>query len=120
MAKFGVKRARPENNRQAWACADMLTELEVMGDELAAHFEAAQLRTGRRLRLARIMLDGAKDDTSRRIAHRVVKDWFGQGDLPKRRADVAGVDGTPKGTKTNQNEPPTELIPMELICELAP
>lgn len=42
-------------NRQAWACDDMLTELEAMGDELAAHFEAAQLRTGRRLRLARII-----------------------------------------------------------------
>lgn len=88
MAKFGVKRARPENNRQAWACADMLTELEVMGDELAAHFEAAQIRTGRRLRLARVMLAGAKDETSTRIAHRVIKDWFGRADVPKRQADA--------------------------------
>ncbi len=56
-----------------------LFQLDIIGDGLAeagANFEAATVRTSRRLRLARVMVAGAKDKTSQRIAERVVGEWF--------------------------------------------
>jgi hypothetical protein len=56
-----------------------LFQLGMMGDELAeagSNFEAATERTARRLHLARMMVQGAKDETSLRIAERVVGEWF--------------------------------------------
>lgn len=58
---------------------DELFQLDIIGDELAeagANFEAATVRTSRRLHLARVMVAGAKDETSRRIAGRVITEWF--------------------------------------------
>jgi hypothetical protein len=51
-------------------------QLDFTRTEAGANFEAATVRTSRRLRLARVMVAGAKDKTSQRIAERVVGEWF--------------------------------------------
>ena len=60
-------------NKMAWACTDLLQLCEVLAEEIAAR---QQTPTDSRAKMARVVLQGAANDTSRRLALRLVAPWF--------------------------------------------
>lgn len=56
-------------NRMAWPCADLAPLCEFLGEQLAQH-------DTHRAKFACTVLQGAANDTSRRIAVRLVTPWF--------------------------------------------
>ena len=62
-------------NRMAWQCEDLLTLCEVLAEEIAAR---QQQPVDKRAHMARTVLQGAANDTSRRLALRLVLPWYTQ------------------------------------------
>lgn len=60
-------------NKMAWACTDLLQLCEVLAEEIAAR---QQTPTDNRAKMARVVLQGAANDTSRRLALRLVLPWY--------------------------------------------
>ena len=62
-------------NRLAWQCEDLLALCEVLAEEIATR---QQTPTDNRAKMARVVLQGAANDTSRRLALRLVLPWYTQ------------------------------------------
>lgn len=60
-------------NRMAWQCEDLLTLCEVLAEEIAAR---QQQPVDKRAHMARTVLQGAADNTSRRLALRLLLPWY--------------------------------------------
>ena len=54
----------------------------------ARQMESAFDRTDRRVKWARLLLAGATDDTSRKLAQRLITDWF----TPEAQQTIKGME----------------------------
>ena len=62
-------------NKMAWQCEDLLALCEELAEEIATR---QQTPTDNRAKMARTVLQGAANDTSRRLALRLVLPWYTQ------------------------------------------